>query len=125
MMLRYIELKTGYDDNGPAWIGRVRLSKSGQTVYFNGKAFKRGSNDPSGNHHDLETGDAYWISGIKKDSEDRHWAGSGRITIEAAAVPEYLEAIGATELDRSRFVVSEDIQPADPARFHALENEPL
>jgi hypothetical protein len=47
-MLRYIELKTGYNDNGPAWIGRIRLSKSSQTVYFNGKAFKRGSAGASG-----------------------------------------------------------------------------
>jgi len=31
----YIELKTGYSDNGPAWIGRVRYSKSGRTIYFN------------------------------------------------------------------------------------------
>jgi hypothetical protein len=30
----YIELKTGYQDNGPAWIGRVKFSKTGQTIYF-------------------------------------------------------------------------------------------
>ncbi len=36
-MLRYIELKTGYNDNGPAWIGRVKLSGSGKTIYFNGR----------------------------------------------------------------------------------------
>ena len=35
-MLRYIELKTGHDDNGPAWIARVKLSKSKRTIYFNG-----------------------------------------------------------------------------------------
>ena len=28
-MLKYIELKTGYNDDGPAWIGRVKASKSG------------------------------------------------------------------------------------------------
>jgi len=27
----YIELKTGYQDNGPAWIGRVEFSQSGRT----------------------------------------------------------------------------------------------
>jgi hypothetical protein len=63
--LRYIELKTGYADDGPAWIGFVQLSKSGRTVYFNGKAFKR-SQGISANHRDLESGDEYWISGIKK-----------------------------------------------------------
>jgi hypothetical protein len=40
-MIRYIELKSGYHDDGPAWIARVLVSKSGRTVYFNGKALKR------------------------------------------------------------------------------------
>lgn len=36
--IMYIELKTGYSDNGPAWIGMVEFSKSGKTVYFDNKA---------------------------------------------------------------------------------------
>jgi len=39
--IRYIELKTG-NDNGPAWIGKVKLSKTGRTIYFNDKAFRKG-----------------------------------------------------------------------------------
>jgi len=55
-MLKYIELKTGHNDNGPAWIVRVKLSRSGRTVYFDGKALeKAGSRD--GNHHDIVTGE--------------------------------------------------------------------
>jgi hypothetical protein len=42
MEIRYVELKTGYSDDGPAWIGKVKLSKSGQTIYFNDKAFRKG-----------------------------------------------------------------------------------
>ena len=77
-MLKYIERKTGYADNGPAWIARVRLSKSGRTVYFNGKALKRtGGQGIPGNHRDIETGDEYWVSGVKKRGVNRHWAGSG------------------------------------------------
>ena len=38
--IKYIELKTGYADNGPAWIGKVEFSKSGKTMYFNNHAFK-------------------------------------------------------------------------------------
>ena len=121
-MLRYIELKTGYNDNGPAWIGRVKLSRSGQTVYFNGKAFKRVS---SGTYIDLETRESYWISGVKKRGTNRHWAGSGRITIEARVVAEYLALTGESELDRSRFVVSDSIVETDPAKFYQLENETL
>lgn len=37
--IKYIELKTGYHDNGPAWIGKVKISRSGNTVYFNDHAF--------------------------------------------------------------------------------------
>ena len=125
-MLKYIELKSGYAGNGPAWIGRVKQSKSGRTVYFNGKAFKKlAGGGLSGNHADIETGEEYWISGIKKDGQDRHWSGSGRITIEAAAVSEYLRVIGSDRLDERKFLVSHSIVIADPSKFHELENEKL
>jgi hypothetical protein len=120
-MLKYIELKSGYNDDGPAWIGQVTLSKSGRTVYFNGKAFKRAGRG-SGNYIDFDTRDSYWISGIKKRGLNRHWAGSGKIIIEAAAVDEYLRLIQASELDLSTFVVSDAIQPTDPSKFHETEN---
>lgn len=124
-MIRYIELKTGYSDNGPAWIGRVQLSRSRQTVYFNGKAFKRRGGGGSGNHYDIETREAYWISGIKKNGRDRHWAGAGKIMIEASAVNEYLEITGETQVDLSRFIISNAIPPTDPIKFHDVENERL
>jgi hypothetical protein len=121
-MLRYIELKTGFNDNGPAWIGHVQLSPSRRTVYFNGKAFKRTTRAASGNYYDIESGEQYWISGVKKSGRDRHWAGTGKITIEASAVDEYLRTAGVLELDRERFVVSDAIARTDPAKFHDLEN---
>jgi hypothetical protein len=124
-LLRYIELKTGFNDNGPAWIGRVRVSRSGQTIYFNGKAFKRRGGGASGNYFDVETGDIYWVSAVKKSGQDRHRAGSGQIMIEAAAVDVYLRETGADKLDPSRFLITHDIQPTDPEKFHLLENEPL
>ena len=124
-MLRYIELKTGYQDNGPAWIGRVKSSKSGRTIYFNGRALKQGARGAAGNFYDLRTGEIFWVSGVKQDGSDRHWAGSGKITIEAAAVDEYLAIIGAGTLDRSRFLVSHDIRDTNPRDFVDLENEAL
>ena len=124
--LMYIELKTGYQDNGPAWIGRVEFSQSGQTVYFNGHALKRsGGQGIQGNHYDLETGDEYWVSGLKKDGTDRHWAGSGKIMIDARAVDEYLRLIGKDKLDTSRFEVTMDIVDTDIQRFHEKENRKL
>ena len=38
--LMYIELKTGYSDDGPAWIGYVKTSKTKKTIYFNNHAFQ-------------------------------------------------------------------------------------
>ena len=125
-MLKYIELKSGYNNDGPAWIGHVTTSKSGRTIYFNGKGFKRapGGAGP-GNYFELGSGDIYWISGIKRDGQNRHWAGSGKITIEATAVEEYLHTIGGDSLDRSRFVVSNDIKPTTTTALHEEENEQL
>ena len=125
-MLKYIELKSGYSDNGPAWIGRVRLSKSRQTVYFNGKALKRSvGGGIKGNHFDISTREEYWISGVKKDGTDRHWAGGGRVFIEASAVPEYLAIIGASALDPKRLQIISDLETPDPHKFTAAENERL
>jgi len=126
-MLRYIELKSGHHDDGPAWIGRVTLSRTGQTVYFDGKALKkaRGGGASGGNYYDLATGESYWVSGVKKRRQDRHWAGKGRITVEAAAVEEYLRIVGATTLDHRRFAVSHHIAPTDPASFVPRENRRL
>jgi len=105
-MIRYIELKSGYHDDGPAWIARVLVSKSGRTVYFDGKALKRSTQVVSGNYYDVETAESYWVSGVKKKGGDRHWAGCGKITIDAGAIDEYLHITGATKLDQSRFVAS-------------------
>ena len=125
-MLKYIELKSGHSGKGPAWIGRVKLSKSLQTVHFNGKALKRSSRGGgSGNHFDIETSEEYWISGVKKDGTDRHWAGGGIVFIEASAVAEYLELTGESALDRKRLQIIPDLPTPDPQKFTAAENERL
>ena len=121
--LKYIELKSGCSDKGPAWIAHVRLSKSGRTVYFNGKALKRIlCHRGSGNHRDLETGEEYWVSGVKKDGRDRHWAGSGVVWIEAGAVAEYLDVIGSAALDSSRLEVIADLPETEIDRLAAIEH---
>jgi len=126
LVLKYIELKTNQSDRGPAWIARVRLSKSGRTVYFNGKALKRARKGGiAGNHFDTETGEEYWVSGVKKDGLDRHWAGGGVVAIESSAVPEYLASIGAEALDTTKLRVVPDLAPPDPGKFTATENRKL
>jgi hypothetical protein len=116
--IKYIELKTGYSDDGPAWIGNVDFSKSGQTIYFNGQAFK-------GNGHggcfDIETKEYYWITGIKKSGQNRHWAGKGKIMIDKSIVDDYLKIKGWTSLDLNNYEVIE-VKKTDKQRFVAIEN---
>ena len=125
-ILRYIELKSGHSDNGPAWIAYVTQSKTGRTLYFNGRGLmklkgqRRG--DSGGNYIDMETGESFWVSGVKKDGENRHWAGSGKVLIEAAAVAEYLQTIKARTLDTSRCEVTNSIRPTDIERLSQLAN---
>lgn len=88
--LMYIELKTGYSDDGPAWIGYVKASKSGKTLYFNDHAFQKCRGTYS-NYRDIESGEAYWISGLKKrkataigpDMEKLPWTGALSVNISA------------------------------------------
>lgn len=125
-VLRYIELKSGHSDNGPAWIAYVKQSKTGRTLYFNGRGLmklkgqRRG--ESGGNYIDMETGESFWISGVKKNGKDRHWAGSGKVLIEAAAVAEYLETIKANTLDTSRCEVTNSIRRTDIERLSRLAN---
>jgi hypothetical protein len=125
-MMKYIELKSGYSDNGPAWIARVKVSRLGRTVYFNGKALRLSKGGGvSGNCYDIDSGEEYWVSGVKKNGLDRHWAGSGLVAIEASIVGEYLQLVGATELDRARFKVIDDLPETNSSAFHDRENEKL
>lgn len=121
--LRYIELKSGFGGNGPAWIARVRLSKSKTTVYFNGRALKKAKGGGvSGNYFDVESGEEYWISGVKKNGEDRHWAGSGHVLVEAAAVDEYLSLRSLQTLDMKCYKITGSIVQTDIEKFKKLEN---
>jgi hypothetical protein len=88
--MMYVELKTGWNDDGPAWIGRVTFSKSGLTVYFHGRALRRiKGGGVKGNYRDVESGEEYWVSGPKRNGNDRHWAGSGPVEIDEDAAAEY------------------------------------
>jgi hypothetical protein len=128
-LLRYIELKSGHSDNGPAWIAYVEQSKTRRTLYFDGRALmklkgqRRGAG--GGNYVDIETGQSFWISGVKKNGQDRHWAGSGKVLVEAAAVSEYLKIISAAKLDTSRCEVTNSIRQTDIKKLSRLANSPL
>ena len=78
----YVEQKTSgrlyLHDRGPAEIGEVTFSKTGRTVYYRGLTLHR-RKGAMGNYRCEETGDIYWISGVKKRYTNRHWAGGGPV----------------------------------------------
>lgn len=93
--IMYIELKSGHADNGPAWIEEVRFSKSKRSIHFRGKELLNiGGRGIAGNHVDVETGEEYWVSGVKKNGQDRHWAGGGPVEINPEIKDEYEKLIG-------------------------------
>jgi hypothetical protein len=68
----WIENKSAGDGLlGPVRIGRVTSSKSGSTLYYNGRSFRslRGQGYKA-NYVDTETGEEYWISGCRRDGMD-------------------------------------------------------
>jgi len=114
--LLYVELKTGYSDDGPAWIGYVQRSKSGKTLYFNDHAFQK-QTGPYSNYIDIENGDAYWISGVKRYETNRHWDGHGVIRIDKRAVGEFLQLIRENKLPHGYEPVDiEDKYPVERIR---------
>lgn len=89
--LMYIENKDGKIDGVDAKIGWVTFSKSGLTVYYHGRKLQRiNGGGISGNHFDSETGEEYWISGLKKRGSNSHWAESTNIIVDEDAMEEYI-----------------------------------
>lgn len=70
----YIECKSD-GLTGPARIGRVTYSKTGATIYYEGKEFQSlKGNGFKSNYFEVNTGDEYWISGPRKDGADALYA---------------------------------------------------
>lgn len=68
--IMYIECKAD-SLNGPARIGRVTFSKTGRTLQYRGRKFQKSKSGYKWNHFDVETGEHYWISGPRRDGQDR------------------------------------------------------
>lgn len=95
--IMYIELKThpgGHDDRGPARICRATFSKTGRTVYYKHLQLHRMRPVGCANHYDVASGDEYWVSGPKKNGEDRYsWASSAPVDIDEDVREEYWTSI--------------------------------
>ena len=64
--------------NGPARIGRVVSSKSGETLHYAGQTFRTLRHSGlKANFEDNVTGLPYWIARARKDGADRLFKGAG------------------------------------------------
>jgi hypothetical protein len=89
----YIENKSeGLE--GSARIGRVYFSKTGKTLYYRGKKFRslKGSGFKA-NYFDICTGEEYWISGPRKDGNDRLYGGNRGVLIDENIREQYQQLI--------------------------------
>lgn len=91
--IMYIESKADGLE-GPAVIGRVYFSKSGKTLYYKGLKFQslKGAGFKA-NYFEAETGDHYWISGPRKDRNDRLYGGNSGVQIDDDVREEYAALI--------------------------------
>jgi len=87
----YLEQLAEDDGPGPAWIGRVRFSKTGRTLFYRGRTLEEAVVGP-GTHRDKDTAERFFVCGIKWDLKQLHWAdreAEGLLTIDDDAVDEY------------------------------------
>ena len=78
--------------SGPARIGRVTYSKTGRSLYYQGRLFQSLAGQGfKANYFEVETGAHYWISGCKKDGTDALY--STTIEIDEDVREEYWTSI--------------------------------
>ena len=86
----YVENKDGYIDGVPARIGWVSFSKTGRSIYYRNLVLKRiKGGGVSGNYYEEESGQEYWVSGIKQSGSNAHWAEPVDINVDDDAFEEY------------------------------------
>ncbi|MCB9915599.1 MAG: 1-deoxy-D-xylulose-5-phosphate synthase [Planctomycetes bacterium] len=87
--IMYIEEKSE-SLSGPARIGRVRFSKTGSTLYYAGRTFRKlKGRGWKANYEDVETGERFWISGCRRDGADRLYGEAKPIEIDEDVREEY------------------------------------
>lgn len=102
--LIYVELTNGLNHDEKAEIGFGFFNRTRSTVYFNGKILGKGKSTV-GNFVNIETGEDYWVSGTKKNGQNRHWAGNGKIHIDETSITEYLNNTNQISLPKNKFII--------------------
>lgn len=88
--LMYVENKEGEIDGFRARIGWVTFSKTGKTIYYRNRSLARlKGGGVAGNYFCEETQEEYWVSGVKKNGSNMHWAESVSLHIDDDASDEY------------------------------------
>lgn len=86
----YVENKEGLIDGVQARVGWVQFSKTGRTVYYRGRSLRAAKGGGiAGNYFDEDTGEEYWVSGIKKRGTNVHPAESVAFSVDDDAKEEY------------------------------------
>ncbi|MFC7597521.1 hypothetical protein ACFQU3_19550 [Terrabacter sp. GCM10028922] len=88
----YLQLKTGYNtDRGPAWIARVRFTRSWRTAYVYGRTLARVTGTARANFDsnfcDVDTGETFWMCGPKRDRTDGRYTSRQPLVDEDAREP--------------------------------------
>ena len=95
--IMYIEDKSG-GLNGPARIGRVTFSKSGRSVTYGGRTFRKTGSGFKYNYVEQEGGAPFWISGPRKDGADRLYPQSAApVEVDDDVAEEYWATIRRRE----------------------------
>ena len=87
--IMYIESKAA-SLNGPARIGRVTFSKTGKSLYYKGHLFYslKGAGFKA-NFRNRDTREEYWISGPRRDGQDRPYVSNIPVEIDEDVREEY------------------------------------
>jgi hypothetical protein len=85
----YIESKAD-SLNGSARIGRVTFSKTMRTLYYRGRSFQslKGAGFKE-NYLDTKTNEPFWISGPRRDGQDRLYVSNLPVEIDDDVREEY------------------------------------
>ena len=86
----YLESKAGTLGGAHARIGRVEFSKTGRTVYYRERSLKAiGGRGIRGNFIDEESGEEFWVSGVKVRGSNVHPSESSTAVVDDDARNEY------------------------------------
>jgi hypothetical protein len=87
--IMYIESKAA-GLTGPARIGRVTFSKSGSSLHYRGRTYQSlKGHGFKANYFDVETGEAFWISGCRADGADHLYGKRVPVPIDEDSRLEY------------------------------------